>query len=111
MKRISKDDKIWTPDEVLEDGYEPLLEGEDFNAPVVLELTKPTVILEEETTELTISPPTTAQMLKARTGKGSVEKRSVEYFAQCCNVPLDTIAKLHARDFNRIGMVIANFTE
>lgn len=113
MKRITKDEKIWTPDEATEDNpeYEPLFEGEEFNEPVVLELTKPVSILEVEETELTINPPTTAQMLEARAGKGTVQARSVKYFAQCCNVPLDIIKSLHARDFNRIGSVVANFTE
>lgn len=113
MKRIDKDQKIWTPDENTPENedYEPLFEGEEYNAPVVLELTKPIPILEVETTELTINPPTTADMLEARTGKGKIEVRSVKYFAQCCNVPLDAIRSLHARDFNRIGSVIANFTE
>ena len=111
MKRIEKDEKIWVPGEEDEQGYEPLLEGDDYNDSVVLELTKPIMILETETTELNINHPSTTQMLEARAGKGTVLARSQKYFAQCCNVPLEAIAALHPRDTNRIGLVVANFTD
>ena len=111
MKRIEKTEKIWVPGEEAEEGYEPLLEGDEFNEPVVLELTKPISILETETPELIISPPTTDQMLDARAGKGTVQARSVKYFAQCCNIPIEVVKLLAARDFNRIGLVVANFTD
>ena len=111
MKRIEKTEKIWVPGEEAEEGYEPLLEGDEFNEPIVLELTKPILILETETPELIINPPTTDQMLDARAGKGTVQARSVKYFAQCCNIPLEAVKFLAARDFNRIGLVVANFTD
>ena len=112
MKRISKDQvKIWTPDEFDHDEYEPLLTGEEYNEPVVLELTRPVLVLEVETTELSINPPTGGQMLEARTGTGKLKTRSEKYFAQCCNVPISVIQALHARDVNRIGDVVANFTQ
>ena len=111
MKRIEKNEKIWTPDQSDEDGYEVLLEGDEYNEPVTLELTKPAMILEVETTALIINPPNTAQMLEARAGKGTVQARSVKYFAQCANVPTDVIISLSARDFNRIGLVVANFID
>ena len=111
MKRIEKNEKIWTPDQFDEDGYEVLLEGDEYNEPVTLELTKPLMVLEVETSAVTINPPNTEQMLEARAGKGTVQARSVKYFAQCCNLPLDSITSLSARDFNRIGLVVSNFTD
>ena len=113
MKRITKDEKIWTPDEATEDNpdYEPLFDGEEINEPATLELNKPIEILEVETTELTINPPKARQMMQARAGKGSVEARSEKYFAQCCNIPLTAFDEMSGLDFNRIGLVIANFTD
>ena len=115
--KIEKDQKIWTPDEaILENGdenprYEQLFCGDEINEPVILELNKTIMILEVETAELTVNPPRALQMLAARGGKGTVEARSTKYFAQCCNIPLTAFEEMSGLDFNRIGLVLANFTE
>ena len=111
MKRVDKYERIWTAGESDNDDYVPFFENDEFNEPVVLELGKPIMVLEVETTELTINPPTAADMLEARSGKGKVEARSAKYFAQCCNVPITVFKdnQLMARDLDRIGSVVANF--
>ena len=115
MKRIEKNEKIWVPGEEQEPGYEALFAGDEYDQPVALELTRPVLIetidQDNPQTELPINPPSTPQMLQARAGNGSVQVRSVQYFAQCCKVAPDVIDSLHARDFNRIGLVVANFTD
>ena len=111
MKRIDKNEKIWLPSDTEEDGYERLLEGDEYNEPVILELSKPIEISGAQVTELTINPPTADQMLRAQQGKGQMTARSTQYMAEICNVPLDAIRALSARDFNRIGLVSANFID
>lgn len=111
MKHVDKYERIWDLDDSEHEDYTPFFDGDEFNDPVVLELGKPIMLMEVETTEITIHPPTAAQMMEARSGKGKVETRTAKYFAQCCNVPLTVFTdnQLMARDIDRIGRIVSNF--
>lgn len=113
MKRVGKKERIWAIDEADEENYVPFFEDDEFNEPVTLELGKPIKVLEVETTEIIINPPSAGQMMEARSGKGTAERRNLKYFAQCCNLPLEifTSDDLRARDLDRIGQILTNFIQ
>ena len=110
MKRITSEEYIPTREDRKEDDYQPLFTGDEYGQPALLELTTSVEIAGVPTKEITINAPTVDQQMALTDSKGPVGRRTKKLIAECCNVPVEIIGNLHARDLNRISDIISNFT-
>ena len=116
VRTIDADEEIWGPVQKEDKGN--FLSVEDQMGHIQLDLTIPLELRDQEPVEyLTVRAPTTSELQQFRSvdqdkaPPSTIIKAETKFFGGCCvGIKAEDVQNLHARDWNRLCLLVVNFT-